>query len=317
MKVLANDGIASKGKKKLEAAGFEVLEVKVANEQLADYINKNKIDALLVRSATEVSKKIIEVCPNLKLIGRAGVGMDNIDVAFAKAKGIHVINTPQASSQSVAELVFAHIFTGFRYLQDANRNMPLEGDQKFKALKKSYANASELKGKSIGIIGFGRIGSTVAKIALGLGMKVIFHDSHHNAQQTISLDFYDGRSVDFALEPSSLNDLLKKSDIITIHLPSQKKYVIGKDELALMKTNAGLINTARGGLVDEVALIDALENDALGFAGLDVFENEPQPAIRVLMHPKISLSPHIGGSTIEAQERIAVELAEQLIDRLK
>ena len=269
-KILANDGISKVGIEKLEAAGFEVITTKVAQEQLISFITKNTIDALLVRSATEVRKDLIDSCNSLKLIGRGGVGMDNIDVAYAKSKDIHVINTPAASSESVAELVFAHLFSGVRYLYDANRNMPLEGDSNFKKLKKSYSGGSELRGKTLGIIGFGRIGQATAKIALGIGMQVIFTDFQIE-DIDLKLDFYNGQSVDFKLKNSSLDELLKKSDFISLHIPAQKEYVIAKDEFSKMKDGVGLINASRGGTVDEVALIDAIDNGKVAFAGLDVF----------------------------------------------
>ena len=315
-KVLANDGISKVGIEKLEAAGFEVITTKVAQEQLISFITKNTIDALLVRSATEVRKELIDSCDSLKLIGRGGVGMDNIDVAYAKSKDIHVINTPAASSESVAELVFAHLFSGVRYLYDANRNMPLEGDSNFKKLKKSYSGGSELRGKTLGIIGFGRIGQATAKIALGIGMQVIFTDFQIE-NIDLKLDFYNGQSVDFKLKNSSLDELLKKSDFISIHVPAQKDYVIAKDEFSKMKDGVGLINASRGGTVDEVALIDAIDNGKVAFAGLDVFESEPKPEIKILMHPHISLTPHIGAATKEAQDRIGLELADQIIKLLK
>ena len=176
MRILANDGIAASGITALEQAGFEVLTTHVAQEQLANFVNENNITGLLVRSATKVRKELIDQCPDLKLIGRGGVGMDNIDVAYAKEKGLHVINTPAASSESVAELVFAHLFGGVRFLYDANRNMPLDGDTKFKQLKKAYAKGMELRGKTLGVIGFGRIGQATAKIAIGVGMKVVYSD---------------------------------------------------------------------------------------------------------------------------------------------
>ena len=315
-KILANDGISKVGIEKLEAAGFEVITTKVAQEQLISFITKNTIDALLVRSATEVRKELIDSCDSLKLIGRGGVGMDNIDVAYAKSKDIHVINTPAASSESVAELVFSHLFSGVRYLYDANRNMPLEGDSNFKKLKKSYSGGSELRGKTLGIIGFGRIGQATAKIALGIGMQVIFTDFQIE-NIDLKLDFYNGQSVDFKLKNSSLDELLKKSDFISLHIPAQKEYVIAKDEFSKMKDGVGLINASRGGTVDEVALIDAIDNGKVAFAGLDVFESEPKPEIKILMHPHISLTPHIGAATKEAQDRIGLELADQIIKLLK
>ncbi|MEM7086026.1 MAG: D-2-hydroxyacid dehydrogenase [Bacteroidota bacterium] len=316
MKVLANDGISQSGVEALTNGGFEVITTNVAQEQLIDYINENEIVVLLVRSATTARKELIDACPNLRIIGRGGVGMDNIDVTYAKDKGLHVINTPAASSSSVAELVFAHLYGGVRFLYDANRNMPLEGESKFKALKKNYAKGIELRGKTMGIIGFGRIGREVAKIALGVGMKVIYSDSYVDDAQ-VKVDFFDGQSISFNFKTQYLPELLSQSDFISLHVPAQDGYVIGKAEIELMKDGAAIINAARGGVVDEVALIDALERGKLSFAGLDVFENEPTPAIKVLMNGNISLSPHIGAATNEAQNRIGTELAEQIISILK
>jgi len=316
MKVLANDGISQAGKIALEKGGFEVITTKVAQEQIANYINQNNIDVLLVRSATKVRKDIVDACPSLKIIGRGGVGMDNIDVEYARSKGLHVINTPASSSESVAELVFAHLFSGVRFLQDSNRNMPLEGDTNFENLKKAYANGIELRGKNLGIIGFGRIGQAVAKMAIGLGMNVLAFDKFV-PEATISLDFFDGQKVDFTIKTISFEEVLEKSDFITLHVPAQNGYVIDKAEIELMKPNCGIINCARGGVINEVALVEALENNTLSFAGLDVFEHEPSPEIQILMHPKISLTPHIGAATLEAQDRIGTELAEQIIHLLK
>lgn len=316
MKVLANDGISQSGIDGLTAAGFEVITTKVAQEQLVNYINEHQIAVLLVRSATTARKDMIDACPSLKVIGRGGVGMDNIDVAYAREKGLHVINTPAASSASVAELVFAHLYGGVRYLYDANRNMPLEGDSRFKDLKKNYATGKELRGKTMGIIGFGRIGKEVAKIAIGVGMKVIYSDSYVEKAE-VALSFYDGQEVNFALEHQEMSDVLAQSDFISLHVPAQKKYVIGKDEMAQMKNGAAIINAARGGVVDEVALIDALESKKLSFAGLDVFENEPTPEIKILMNGYISLTPHIGAATLEAQDRIGTELASQIISIMR
>ncbi len=317
MKVLANDGISKSGIKALEKGGFEVITTKVAQEQVANYINANNISVLLVRSATKVRKDIIDSCPNLKVIGRGGVGMDNIDVDYARENGKHVINTPASSSESVAELVFAHLFSGVRFLHDANRNMPLEGDSNFEGLKKAYANGIELRGKTLGIIGFGRIGRSVAKIGLGLGMKVIASDKYvGNAE--IKVDFYNGQFINVDIVTEPIEDIFRHADFITLHVPAQDGgYVIGAEELNAMKDNVGIINCARGGVIDEVALVEALDEGKVLFAGLDVFENEPNPEIQILMHPQISLTPHIGAATNEAQDRIGTELAEQIISLLK
>jgi len=316
MKILANDGIAQSGIDTLKKSGFEVITTTVAQEQLQHYINENQIVGLLVRSATKVRKDLIDSCPSLKLIGRGGVGMDNIDVEYAKEKGLHVINTPAASSESVAELVFAHLFGGVRFLYDSNRNMPLDGDNKFKQLKKSYAGGTELRGKTLGVIGFGRIGRATAKVALGIGMKVVYFDPFID-KASVDVSFFDGQSVSFDFESQSKEDVIVSSDFITLHVPAQKEYVIGKIEFESMKEGVGIVNAARGGVLDEVALIEALENGKVGFAGLDVFESEPAPEIKILMHPNISLTPHIGAATGEAQDRIGTELATQIITLLK
>ena len=312
MKVLANDGIATSGIVALEKAGYEVLLNTVAQEQLASYINDNQIDVLLVRSATKVRKDLIDACPGLKIIGRGGVGMDNIDVEYAKGKGIKVINTPAASSHSVAELVFAHLFGMVRFLHDSNQNMPLEGDSKFKELKKAYAKGVELKGKTLGILGFGRIGQATAKVGLGVGMRVVafdpFIDSAH-----IEIDFFDGQEVNFTIDTISKEAVLEQADFISLHVPAQEDYVISTKEFEIMKNGVGIVNAARGGVIDEKALIEAIESGKVANAALDVFENEPNPEIKLLMNPKISLTPHIGAATQEAQTRIGEELAEQII----
>jgi len=316
MKILANDGISKNGVEELEAAGFEVSTVTVAQEQLENYINNEGIVALFVRSATTVRKDLIDACPSLKIIGRGGVGMDNIDVEYARGKGLHVINTPAASSESVAELVFAHLFSGVRYLYDANRNMPLDGDSKFKSLKKAYAKGTELRGKTLGVIGFGRIGQATAKIGLGLGMKVIAHDPFMD-KASVTVPFFDGQSLTFDIEIQTKEAVLKQADFLSLHVPAQKDFVIGTAELELMKDGAGLVNAARGGVVDEVAMVEALKSGKLSFAGVDTFENEPTPAVQVLMTPNVSLTPHIGAATTQAQERIGSELASQIISILK
>ncbi len=316
MKVLANDGVSQSGIDALEKAGFEVITTKVAQEQLINYINEHEITVILVRSATKVRKDIIDACPSLKVIGRGGVGMDNIDVAYAREKGLHVINTPAASSASVAELVFAHLYGGVRFLHDANRNMPLEGDSKFKELKKAYGSGVELRGKTLGVIGFGRIGQEAAKIAIGVGMNVVACDPFVE-KASIGIDFFDGQRLDFEINTVSFDEVLGQADFITLHVPAQKEYVIGKEQFDKMKDGVGIVNAARGGVIDEVALVQALDTGKVAFAGLDVFEKEPTPEVQLLMQPKLSLTPHIGAATGEAQDRIGEELATQIISILK
>jgi len=316
MKILANDGISQSGIESLQNNGFEVITTKVAQVQLENFINKHQIDGILVRSATQIRQELIDACPSIKLIGRGGVGMDNIDVNYAIDQGIHVINTPKASSNSVAELVFAHLFGMVRFLHQSNREMPLEGDSRFKDLKKAYGLGSELRGKKIGIVGFGRIGQEVARIALGLGMEVIGRDLFTESAP-ISIEFFNGQKITITIETTDLDTLLKESDFISLHVPVQENYVIGTKEISKMKTGVGIINAARGGVVDEMALVKAIEENKVKFAGLDVFEKEPSPEIQLLMNPELSLTPHIGAATVEAQDRIGAELALQIISLLK
>ena len=286
------------------------------SEQLIEYINSNDVKALLVRSATTARKELIDACPGLQLIGRGGVGMDNIDVDYAKSKGLHVINTPASSSASVAELVFAHLYGGVRFLFDSNRSMPLEGETNFKGLKKAYAKGVELRGKTLGIIGFGRIGQEVAKIGLGVGMNVIAADTYTD-EATVTVSLFNGESIPVVIKTQSMEEVLSKSDFISLHVPAQKEYVIDKNAFSKMKKGAALVNAARGGVIDEVALVEALDSGHLSFAALDTFENEPKPEIKLLMHDKISLTPHIGAATLEAQDRIGEELASQISSLLK
>ena len=313
IKILANDGISKSGIETLEEKGFKVVTEKVNQEDLISIINSENYEALLVRSATTARKDLIDACPNLKVIGRGGVGMDNIDVEYAKEKGIEVYNTPAASSDSVAELVFSHLFGMVRFLYESNRQMPLEGESNFKELKKAYSGGKELGGKTLGIIGFGRIGQAVAKRAIGLGMNVIAHDKF-TKEANITINFFNGEKKTFTIETTSLVEALKNSDFVTLHIPkTDDKAVVGAEEIGLMKTGAGIINTSRGGLIDEDALMFALEKGKLEYAGLDVFVNEPKPSIHLLMHNSISLTPHIGAATQEAQDRIGIELAEKII----
>lgn len=317
MKILANDGLEQSGIEALEAKGFEVITNKVAQEQLVDFINEQQVKVLLVRSATQVRKDIIDHCASLQIIGRGGVGMDNIDVDYARSKGLHVINTPAASSASVAELVFAHLFSGARFLEDSNRKMPVVGDSEFAKLKKAYTQGVELRGKTIGIIGMGRIGQEVARIALGLGMRVIAADTNIG-RASIKVKFYNNQFINVDIETEAMEDVIKDSDFLTLHIPAQKDgYVIGKEQFDMMKDGAAIVNCSRGGVIDEEALIEALDSGKISFAGLDVFINEPTPSKSILTHSKISMTPHTGASTNEAQDRIALSLVEQICSILQ
>ncbi|UQB69552.1 D-2-hydroxyacid dehydrogenase [Epilithonimonas zeae] len=312
MIVLANDGLSETGIQLLKEADISVLEARVSPEHLSKFINDNQVDVLLVRSATQVRKNLIDECPNLKIIGRGGIGMDNIDVEYAIDKGIYIINTPKASCKSVAELVFAHFFSLARFLHESNRLMPLEGETNFNALKKSFNNATELSGKTLGVIGMGNIGIEVIKMGISLGMKVLAYNRTPKTEN-IQLSFFDGQFLDFEIKSVNLDEVLKKSDFISLNTGLTDEYLIDSKELELMKEGVFIANTARGGVINEVALLDAIESGKVYGAALDVFEKEPTPEVLILMNPALSLSPHVGGNTMDAQNRIGEELAQQII----
>lgn len=319
IKILANDGIDASGKQLLEEAGYTVDTNKVPQDQLAAAL-KN-YDAVLVRSATKIRKDIIDAAPNLKLVGRGGVGLDNIDVEYAKQKGIKVINTPASSSVSVAEAVFAHLFSCIRFLPHLNRQMPLHGDTQFNDLKKLASNGTELQGKTMGIFGFGRIGQEVAKIAIGLGMRVLAFDPYvDEVDLTLNLPMLgENNRLKVTIRTVSEQSVITQSDFITFHVPFNEgqKALVDAELMAKMKKGVGLINCSRGGVISERDLIDALNSGQVGFAGLDVFEKEPPVNMDVLKQQNVSLSPHIGGSTKEAQNRISIELAQKVIEFFK
>jgi D-3-phosphoglycerate dehydrogenase len=312
MIVLANDGLSEKGIQLLKEADITVLEARVSPEHLSKFINDNNVDVLLVRSATQVRQKLIDDCPNLKIIGRGGIGMDNIDVEYAIDKGIYIINTPKASCKSVAELVFAHFFSLARFLHESNRLMPLEGETNFNALKKSFNNATELSGKTLGVIGMGNIGIEVIKMGISLGMKILAYNRTPKTEK-VQLSFFDGQSLDFEIKSVNLDEVLKNSDFISLNTGLTEEYLIDSKELELMKEGVFIANTARGGVINEVALLDAIESGKVYGAALDVFEKEPTPEVLILMNPALSLSPHVGGNTMDAQNRIGEELAQQII----
>ena len=313
IKILVNDGIEADGKLLLEEAGYEVDTNKIQQEELPNSLPS--YDVIIVRSATQVRKDLIDACPNLKIIARGGVGTDNIDVDYARSKGIEIITTPAASSQSVAELAMGHLFNLARFLHRSNREMA-GGD--FKKLKNAYSEGIQLKGKTMGIVGFGRIGQEVARIALAMGMNVMPSDPFiSETELEINLNNSKDVKVSINLRSFLLEDVLKKCDFVTLHTPSVGKALIGADEIAMMKDGAFIINCARGGIIDEDALLQALNSGKLGGAGLDTFSGEPNPRAELLNHPNISVSPHIGAATLEAQDRIGTELASQIISLLK
>jgi D-3-phosphoglycerate dehydrogenase / 2-oxoglutarate reductase len=314
MKILANDGISDEGKKALENAGYQVITKKVNQEDLITAVNSENYEIVLVRSATTVRKEVIDACPGLKLIGRGGVGMDNIDVAYARENGRIVINTPASSSQSVAELVMGHFFAISRFLNDSYKNIE-SGD--FNTLKKNYGKGIELRGKTLGIIGFGRIGQSLASYALGCGMNVLAAD-RVSKEYDIPVCIGNENTVNVKINSSdSIEQMLPKCDFISIHIPKQNdgSAVLGQNEFTKMKKGVRLVNAARGGVIDEKALLQALDSGLVSYAALDVFENEPNPAKELLSHPKIACTPHIGAATLEAQDRIGLELADLIIQQ--
>jgi D-3-phosphoglycerate dehydrogenase len=314
MKILANDGISDEGKKALETAGYVVVTDKVDQSELANKINEENYEIVLVRSATTIRKEVIDDCPGLKLIGRGGVGMDNIDVTYAREKGLKVINTPASSSQSVAELVMGQMFSISRFLHDSYKNME-HGD--FNTLKKNYAKGIELRGKTLGIIGFGRIGQSLASYALAIGMnvKALELQAREVEISLAEIPGYGTPKVKIKIE-SDWTNALPQCDFISVHVPKQAngEAVIGEKEFSLMKKGVRLINAARGGVIDENDLLAALEKETVSYTALDVFENEPTPNKQLLNHPKIAATPHIGAATLEAQDRIGLELANQIIE---
>ena len=311
MRVLINDGLEQAAITLLKEAGFTLDLTRVAQQQLVPYLNQHQIQGIIVRSATKITAQVIDQCPSIEWIARAGVGLDNIDVTAAQKHQIKVINTPGASAQAVAELAMAHLLSGVRFLHESNRNMPLVGDTEFNLLKSAYMGR-ELSGKTLGIVGFGAIGQSMAKIALGLGMNVIFCDPEVE-EMTLSWTIGSKIPVSIHLQGISKDDLITQADFISLHIPNQTKPFLDRDTFARVKPGVGIINTARSSAIDHLELLEALNREGVSFAGLDVFDNEPNPMLGLLMHPKISLTPHIGGSTQEAQRRIGLELAEQII----
>ena len=311
IKILANDGIEADGVLLLQEAGYELDLVSIPQAELMAKLPA--YDAIIVRSATKVRKELIDACPNLKIIARGGVGLDNIDVDYARSKGIRVISTPAASSVSVAELAIAHMFSQARMLHLSNREMPVRGTSEFKKLKSMFAEGSQLRGKTLGIVGFGRIGQEVARIALGIGMDILPVDPIVK-EANVVLSNTPNAYFSVPMRCVGMDDMLAKADYITLHVPFTGKPLFSYDEFAKMKTGVTIINAARGGVVDEAALLAALESGKVAGAGLDVFENEPTPRAELMSHPKVSVSPHIGASTVQAQAQIGLELADRIIE---
>ena len=301
-RVLASDGIAASAAKKLEELGYEVVQEFYEEDELKEKVKE--FDALVVRSATKVREPIIDAAVEtgkLKIVIRGGVGVDNIDVAYAESKGIVVKNTPKASTDSVAECTIGHMFALARYIGISNHAMRT-GEWP----KKQYKGI-ELAGKTLGLIGMGRIAQSVARKAAALGMNIMY------------TDIFDIQGLPSDYKKSTKEDILKEADFISLHIPMPKdgKAVIGKEELSTMKSSAYILNLARGGVIDEDALCDALDNKVIAGAALDVFAKEPLSNDRIRNNDKISMTPHIGGSTSEAQDRIGMEIVDILQEQFK
>lgn len=313
MRILINDGLHASGIAMLKEAGHDVDTTNIPQEELMTKLNE--YDAILVRSATTVRKDLIAASPNLKLIGRGGVGLDNIDLDAAKENNIVVFNTPAASSRSVAELAMGHLFGIVRSLPMLNKRMSLDGVSDFKELKKAASKGVELQGKTLGLIGFGRIGRETASIALGCGMKIIAFDPYlEDGEVAINLHPEYNRECKINVKTIAKNDLLAQSDFISLHIPGGQGYVLDAEDFAKMKDGVGIVNCARGGTISEEALLQAIDSGKVKYAATDVFESEPPVDEIILRQTNIGLSAHVGASTVEAQERVGTELAQKIID---
>lgn len=294
-RILVTDGMDKNAAEQLRKMGHELVEEHYEPEALKEQL-KN-FDATIIRSATKIRQEIIDAAletNKLKLIIRAGVGLDNIDVQYAMEHGIQVNNTPNASSSAVAELAIGHMFALSRYIYISNVTMR-NGEWNKKAYK-----GIELAGKTLGLVGFGRIAKETAKKAKALGMNVIYTDIKGEQEGQDSYKY------------ASMEELLKQSDFISLHIPFKKEIgaVISTKEFEMMKDGAYLVNCARGGVVDEAALLEALDSGKVSAAAIDVFEEEPTKNEKLYKHEKVSLTPHIGASTREAQARIGEEIIE-------
>lgn len=296
--ILVSDSLSTEGISLLKSIdAFHVdVQTGLTPAQLLEVIPN--YHALLVRSSTQVTKEVIEKGTQLRLIGRAGIGTDNIDVAAALKAGIKVMNTPDGNTVTTAEHAISLLMSLARNIPQATASL------KAGQWEKSAYKGTEIRGKTLGLIGFGKIGSIVASLAQGLQMKVVAHDplltTEKAAEHKISLSFFD--------------DLLAQSDFISIHAPLIPKthHLINAEAFSKMKKGVFLINAARGGIVDENALLMALESGKVKGAALDVFEQEPPAKDYALLgHPRVIATPHLGASTTEAQDRVALQLAEQ------
>ena len=300
-KILVSDGLSEDGLALLRTGGEVTVNPKISAEELLAALPE--YHALVVRSRTKVNAKMIEVGKSLKVVGRAGVGVDNIDVAAAVSKGVIVVNSPLAASVSVAEHTLGLMLALARLIPAADASL------KQGKWEKSAFVGGELNGKTLGLLGIGRIGAETAKRAAAFGMAVMAYDPYLNA----------GQIRQRGAEPASFDDVMARSDYVSLHLPFtvETKGMLGATQFAKMKKGARLICAARGGVVDEDALRAALDSGQLVGAALDVFTAEPPPPGSIAAHPKVVATPHIGAQTHEAQSRAGLMIAEEVLAALQ
>lgn len=308
--VLAHAELSFKGLELLEGAGFKIINQHYKEHALIDFINAESISILYI-SASDLSEHLLNECPSLKIIGfKEAVDFTSYQAQF---KSVQFISPNEAHSQAVAELVFAHLLGMVRFLYDSNRQMPLEGEVNFEGMNQAYAHGSEIKGKTLGVIGFGLEAQATVKMGLALGLQVLVFDKEI-IKKTITLEFPLNQHLDFEIETTTLEEVYMKSDFISTHISKEANVIIGQEAFELMKMGVCLINTSDAGVIDEIELMKAIDSGIVKHAALDCFDNQPRPDMRILMNPNISLSPHIAKLSNEAQIKTGEVFAKQLIE---
>ncbi len=310
MKILAKN-ITIDAKKLLKASGIEIIDTEISQDEIIETIENEYIEGIVFDKFEDFNSDLIDSCTGIKLIAFKESVEENSDIQYAKDQGIHVVSVSNSESVAKAELAFAHLLGMVRFLHQSNREMPLEGDMSFDILHNNFIG-TELRGKTIGIIEMNDTGIEIAKMAIGLGMKPLMTD-HQPKNVLVPLEFYDGQTIEFHIEYSDFNDVLSKSDFIIINTKSENTYIIDQQHFEQLKNGVGIINLEQGA-INEIALLNAIEQKKVTFAGLDAFENQPKPEIQLLMNPELSLSPNIGSKTYEAQLKISNELANLILE---
>ncbi len=310
MKILGTN-LTLKAKEILKNAQMEIIEEQVSQSKLINFVEEHFIEGIIFDTLEHFNSDIIDACPHIKLIAFKEEIEENSDIQFAKDQGIHIIDIQESTATSKAELCIAHLTGMVRFLHQSNREMPLEGDMNFENLHHNFIG-TELKGKTLGIIGINSVCKELVRISIGLGMKPLITD-HEPKNLSVPVEFFDGQTIDFQLEYSDFNELISQSDFLIINTSGNGVYIIDDYHFEKMKKGVGIISISKGG-VNEIALINAIENKKVMFAGLDVFENQPNPEIQLLMNPELSLSPNLSSQTYEAQIKISEELANAIVD---